>query len=57
MLALITNGAGEKGAIDMLVATHTGMTTEAFSTTMRDWITTAKHPMTSSFTQPWAISP
>ena len=38
--------AGEKGLIDMLVATHTGMTTEEFSTTVRDWIATAKHPKT-----------
>jgi phosphoglycolate phosphatase-like HAD superfamily hydrolase len=37
---------GEKGLMAMLAATHTGMTTEAFSTTVRDWIATAKHPKT-----------
>lgn len=38
--------AGEKGALEMLVATHTGMTTEEFSQAVTDWITTAKHPKT-----------
>ena len=38
--------AGEKGLLEMLAATHTGMTTEEFSTTVRDWIATAKHPKT-----------
>jgi phosphoglycolate phosphatase-like HAD superfamily hydrolase len=38
--------AGEKGALAMLAATHTGMTTEEFTKTVTDWITTAKHPKT-----------
>ncbi len=38
--------AGEKGALAMMAATHTGMTTEEFSKTVTDWITTAKHPKT-----------
>jgi len=38
--------AGEKGAIEMLAATHTGMTTEEFEQMMRDWTATAKHPKT-----------
>lgn len=38
--------SGEKGAMEMLAATHTGMTTEEFSQTVTDWITTAKHPKT-----------
>ncbi len=38
--------AGEKGALTMLAATHTGMTTEEFSKTVTDWIATAKHPKT-----------
>ncbi len=38
--------AGEKGLMEMLAATHTGMTTEEFSKTVTDWITTARHPKT-----------
>jgi hypothetical protein len=38
--------AGQKGAMAMLAATHTGMTTEEFSKTVSDWIATAKHPKT-----------
>jgi len=38
--------SGEKGALAMLAATHTGMTTEEFSKSVTDWVTTAKHPKT-----------
>lgn len=38
--------AGEAGAMEMLAATHTGMTTEEFGKTVSDWIATAKHPKT-----------
>jgi hypothetical protein len=38
--------AGEKGAMAMLAATHSGMTTEEFRKTVIDWIDTAKHPKT-----------
>jgi phosphoglycolate phosphatase-like HAD superfamily hydrolase len=38
--------SGEKGALAMMAATHTGMTTEEFTNTVTDWITTAKHPKT-----------
>lgn len=38
--------AGEKGAVEMMAATHTGMTTEEFSKTVSEWIATAKHPKT-----------
>ena len=37
---------GEKGAMAMLVATHTGMTTEEFSGSVSNWIATARHPKT-----------
>ncbi|HEY5952725.1 MAG TPA: HAD family hydrolase [Terrimicrobiaceae bacterium] len=44
--------AGEKGLMEMLAATHTGMTTEEFARTVSEWIATAKHPKTGkSFTQ------
>jgi phosphoglycolate phosphatase-like HAD superfamily hydrolase len=37
---------GEKGLMEMLAATHTGMTTEEFSQTVAEWISTARHPKT-----------
>lgn len=36
----------EAGVIQLLAATHTGMTTEEFSDTVRRWIATARHPQT-----------
>ncbi len=36
--------SGQKGVIEMLLATHTGMTTEEFTKTVVDWIATAQHP-------------
>ena len=38
------SAAGEKGLLELMAATHTGMTTEEFSKTVTDWISTAKHP-------------
>jgi phosphoglycolate phosphatase-like HAD superfamily hydrolase len=35
---------GEKGLMEMMAATHSGMTTEEFERTVTDWIATAKHP-------------
>ena len=35
---------GEKGIVELLMATHTGMTVEEFDATVRDWIATAQHP-------------
>jgi phosphoglycolate phosphatase-like HAD superfamily hydrolase len=37
---------GEKGIVQLLAATHTGMTTEEFSQTVQEWITTARHAQT-----------
>jgi FMN phosphatase YigB (HAD superfamily) len=37
---------GVKGALELMAATHTGMTTEEFAKTVHDWIATAKHPTT-----------
>jgi phosphoglycolate phosphatase-like HAD superfamily hydrolase len=36
--------SGEKGLMEILVATHTGMTLDEFSAAVLDWIATAKHP-------------
>jgi FMN phosphatase YigB (HAD superfamily) len=38
--------AGEKGVLEIMTVTHTGMTTDEFTRTVQDWITSAKHPKT-----------
>src|SRR5215831_4185069 len=38
--------AGDKGFMEIMAATHAGMTTDQFSKIVTDWITTAKHPKT-----------
>lgn len=37
---------GQKGLMEILAATHTGMTTDEFTKSVTDWIATAKHPKT-----------
>ena len=37
-------GMGEKGAAQIIVAAHSGMTTTAFNKLVADWLATAKHP-------------
>jgi phosphoserine phosphatase len=36
--------SGEKGLVELVMATHTGMTTDDFARTVRDWLATAQHP-------------
>jgi len=36
--------AGERGLLQIVMATHAGMTTEEFDRIVKDWIATAKHP-------------
>jgi phosphoglycolate phosphatase-like HAD superfamily hydrolase len=36
--------AGEKGLVQILAATHAGMTTDEFSALVREWMKTARHP-------------
>lgn len=36
--------SGEKGLGEILAVTHTGMTTDEFANTVREWIATARHP-------------
>ncbi|HKE92999.1 MAG TPA: HAD family hydrolase [Povalibacter sp.] len=38
--------SGEKGIVEVIAATHAGMTTEEFTQSVTDWIATAKHPRT-----------
>jgi phosphoglycolate phosphatase-like HAD superfamily hydrolase len=42
--------SGEKGLLEIMAATHAGMTTEEFSAIVADWIATARHPR---FEQPY----
>jgi len=37
---------GEKAMLDIVMATHAGMTTEEFETIVQDWVATARHPVT-----------
>ncbi|MGW8315740.1 MAG: HAD family hydrolase, partial [Bacteroidales bacterium] len=36
--------SGEHGILELVMATHTGMTTDEFEKTVKQWITTARHP-------------
>lgn len=36
--------AGEKGLLELVMATHAGMTAEEFETVVKDWLATARHP-------------
>ncbi len=44
--------SGEKGLLQLVATTHTGMTTDEFAQSVESWIATAKHPTTGRlFTQ------
>jgi haloacid dehalogenase-like hydrolase len=36
--------SGEKGVLGVMMATHAGMTTDAFEKTVKQWIASARHP-------------
>lgn len=36
--------SGEKGILDLVLATHAGMTTDEFASTAADWLAKARHP-------------
>jgi phosphoserine phosphatase len=36
--------SGERGLVEMIMATHAGMTTDEFSKIVTDWLATARHP-------------
>ena len=38
--------AGEKGVVAVMAATHSGMTSDEFSSSVREWIASARHPKT-----------
>ncbi len=37
---------GEKGVLELMTATHSGLSTEEFEQAVNDWVATAKHPKT-----------
>ncbi len=37
---------GEKALLEIITATHTGMTSEEFTAAVNEWLTTARHPAT-----------
>lgn len=37
--------AGERGLMELVLATHAGMTADEFEQVVKDWIATAKHPV------------
>ncbi|AIF46988.1 haloacid dehalogenase [Dyella japonica A8] len=37
---------GEKGALELVAATHAGMTTDEFARRVNQWVSTARHPKT-----------
>ncbi len=43
--------SGEKGLGEIMAVTHTGMTTDAFAGTVREWMATARHP---KFNRPYS---
>lgn len=36
--------SGEKGVVELVMASHAGMTTDEFDASVRDWLKTARHP-------------
>ncbi len=38
------SSAGERGLLELMMATHAGMTPEDFQKTVKEWLGTAKHP-------------
>ena len=39
-----TLSGGQRAALEIIMATHAGMTTDAFEATVKDWLATARHP-------------
>jgi hypothetical protein len=45
---------GEHALVELIMATHAGMTTDAFAQVVKDWLATLKHPR---FNRPSANMP
>jgi phosphoglycolate phosphatase-like HAD superfamily hydrolase len=48
---------GEPALVQIVMATHSGMTTEEFDKAVKDWIATAKHPKTGRLLTEMAYQP
>lgn len=48
---------GEHGLLELVMATHSGMTTEEFSHIVKEWINTAKHPKTHKLYKEMVFQP
>jgi len=48
---------GKKSLLEIIAASHAGMTTEEFETLVQQWITTAKHPQTGKLYKDMAYQP
>jgi phosphoglycolate phosphatase-like HAD superfamily hydrolase len=48
---------GEHGLVELVMATHAGMTTEEFSQIVKDWINTARHPKTNKLYKEMVFQP
>lgn len=48
---------GEYGLLELVMATHAGMTTEEFSQIVKEWINTAKHPKTNKLYREMVYQP
>lgn len=48
---------GDKGLAELVMTTHAGMTTDEFSQSVTDWITTAKHPKTGKLYKEMVFQP
>ena len=52
-----TRRGGERALAEMIMATHTGMTTDEFDEIVSDWIATARHPHhQTALTPTWSTS-
>lgn len=49
--------SGGKGLLEIITATHAGMTTDEFALAVREWITSAKHPETGRLYTEMAYQP
>ena len=48
---------GEHGLLELVMATHAGMTTDKFAQIVKDWINTAKHPKTNKLYKEMVYQP
>jgi hypothetical protein len=48
---------GEKGLLELIMTSHTGITTDEFSNIVKEWINTAKHPKTGKLYKEMAFQP